>query len=129
MADFYEEMLAMVDDLLAPTSADGLGQGTIELVHVKNVSDPSQPWLPPVESVTSEVIRGAARGVSQNLVGTSIGDTVIQGGDLEVIATVPKEPYQTGDRLRIDGVSMTILSFSKIPAAGITSAVKFIVRT
>ena len=76
MADFYEEMLAMVDDLLAPTSADGLGQGTIELVHVKNVSDPSQPWLPPVESVTSEVIRGAARGVSKNLVGTSIGDTL-----------------------------------------------------
>jgi hypothetical protein len=36
--------------------------------------------------------------------------------------------YQAGDTLSIDGVPVHVIAVEKIPAAGVTSAVKFIVR-
>lgn len=129
MADFYQSMQQMARDLLAPTSQNGLGQGEISLTRIiKGAPNPSAPWIPPVDTTESETIRGAVRGVSKELIGTEVGGTVIVASDRQAICEVPKQPYTAGDILSVDGVPVHILSVTNIPAAGITSAVRFLIR-
>lgn len=129
MADFYADMAAMASGLLAPTIQGGLGQGSIVLSHSEHgVPDPSQPWVPVEPVVTSEQLRGAVRGVDKRLVGTEIGGQVILASDRQAICAVPVMAYTAGDTLVIDGAPVHIIAVEKIPAAGITSAVKFIIR-
>lgn len=129
MADFYSDLAKMASDLLAPTSQGGLGQGKIELTRIMHgVVDPDEPWQP-VEEITQTVeLRGAARGLTANLVGTEVGGVILVATDKEVICEVPSIGYVAGDILSIDGVPMTILNAERIPAAGVTSAVRFTVR-
>lgn len=128
MDDFYSEMAAMTRDLLAPTSQGGLGQGTIVLTRKTPGVPGPNPW-DPVEPVTqSETLRGAVRGVSQRLVGTEVGGTVILASDRQAVCAVPALQYQAGDVLSVDGAPVHIIAFERIPAAGTTSAVKFIIR-
>lgn len=129
MADFYAEMATMARDLLAPTSAGGLGQGQIVLTRIiQGTPDPATPWIPPTEAQESETIRGAVRGVSKELVGTEVGGTVLVASDRQAICEVPAMAYTAGDILSIDGVPVMILSVSNIPAAGVASAVRFVIR-
>ena len=128
MADFYQEMADMVRDLLAPTSEDGLGQGAITLVRVVQTPNPTEPWEAPTNSTLTETLKGAVSGVDRRLVGTDAGGAVILESDRMAICEVPAMAYQAGDVLQVDGVPVHILSFERIPAAGIAAAVQFIIR-
>lgn len=127
---FYQSMQQMARDLLAPTSQGGLGQGELVLHHNTIPDpDPNKPWEIPEPIVQMELIRGAVRGVSQELIGKEVGGAVIVASDLEAICEVPKIPYTVGDDLYIDSDPMKIIDIHKIPAAGVTSAVRFILRS
>lgn len=129
MADFYAEMAAMTRGLLAPTSAGGLGQGSIILTRITpGVADPTKPWIPVQPTTQSETLSGAVRGVSEKLVGTAVGEQVIVASDRMVICAVPVMKYKAGDVLSVDGVPVNIISFDNIPAAGTPSAVRFVIR-
>lgn len=129
MGEFYSEMAKMARDLLAPTSHGGLGQGAIILHKITaGAPDPANPYDPVDPIVTSHEIRGAARGVSDDLVGAAAGDTVIVSTDLMVVTEVISATPTTADTLSIDGVGHNIISVQKIPAAGIVAAYRMIVR-
>lgn len=129
MADFYQELAKMARDLLAPTSQGGLGQGVIKLISkTPGVIDPSKPWEPVQPVITEQVLRGAVRGVGKELIGVEVGGTVILASDRVAICEVPSQPYTGGDVLSVDGVPVHVIAVEKIPAAGITSAVKFTIR-
>jgi len=127
MADFYSEMRQMAEELLAPTSQGGLGQGSIVLSRQSSTPG-ANPWDPPVTTTTTETLKGAVRGVSKELVGVEMGGTVILASDRQVICAPPKMGYTAGDTLVVDGVPVHIVAVENIPAAGITSAVRFIIR-
>ena len=129
MADFYSEMADMASDLLAPTSQGGLGQGVIILARsTPGVPNEEAPWEPVTPTVTTETLKGAARGVDSRLVGTEVGGAVILASDRQVICAPPVMQYQAGDTLSIDGVPVHVIAVEKIPAAGVTSAVRFLIR-
>lgn len=135
MADFYADMAKMAKGLLAPTSQGGLGQGEIKLTHViPGDSDPDKPWEPVTPKKVTQVLRGAVKGIGKELVGTEVGGTVLLSSsklvssDRIAICEVPSIPYTAGDVLSVDGVPVHILSYERIPAAGIAAAVKFIIR-
>jgi hypothetical protein len=128
MADFYQEMQDMAREMLAPTSQGGLGQGEIVLTRKTPGVPGPNPW-DPVEPVTqSETLCGAVSGVSQELVGTEMGGTVLLASDRQAICEAPRVEYQAGDVLSVDGVPVHILGVKRIPAAGTVSAVKFFIR-
>ncbi len=129
MADFYTEMQQFARDILSPTAQGGLGQGVIHLVTTRpGVPDPDAPWAPVEPVTTKQLIKGAVRGVSSKLVGVGVGETVILPSDRVAICEVPSVMYEPGDTLLVDGKPVHIIQFDKIPAAGITSAVRFIIR-
>lgn len=126
---FYQSMQQMARDLLAPTSQGGLGQGELVLHHNTIPDpDPNKPWEIPEPIVQMELIRGAVRGVSQELIGKEVGGAVIVASDLEAICEVPQIPYTVGDNLYVDSDPMKIIDIHKIPAAGVTAAVRFLIR-
>lgn len=128
MDDFYSEMADMVREVTAPTSQGGLGQGEIVLIRTAPGTPGANQW-DPVEPVTqSETLSGAVRGVSQRLVGTEMGGTVILASDRQAICAVPALNYQAGDTLSVDGTPVHIIAFERIPAAGVASAVRFTIR-
>lgn len=129
MADFYSDLAKMASDLLSPTSQGGLGQGVIILARsTPGTPNEEAPWEPVTPTVTTETLKGAARGVDSRLVGTEVGGAVILATDRQIICAPPVMQYQAGDTLSIDGVPVHVIAVEKIPAAGVTSAVKFIVR-
>lgn len=127
MSDFYSEMAQMARELLAPTSQGGLGQGSIVLSRQTSVPG-NNPWDPPVTTTSTEPLRGAVSGVSKELVGVEMGGTVVLASDRQAICAVPAMGYTAGDTLVVDGVPVHIVAVQNIPAAGITSAVRFIIR-
>ena len=129
MADFYADMAKVSAQLLAPTSQGGLGQGVIVLARsTPGTPNQNAPWEPVTPTVTTETLKGAARGVDSRLVGTEVGGAVILATDKQIICAPPVMQYQAGDTLSIDGVPVHVIAVERIPAAGVTSAVKFIVR-
>lgn len=129
MADIYTRGQAITRRLLRPGSQGGMGQGTIILTRtIKGTPSPDTPWIPPVDTTQSEQIRGAVRGVDKRLVGVEVGGTVILASDRTAICEVPAMTYTAGDVLSVDGVPVHVIAVEKIPAAGITSAVKFTIR-
>lgn len=127
MSDFYESMRQTAEDLLAPTSQGGLGQGNIVLSRQTSVPV-DNPWHPPVTTTSTETLRGAVSGVSKELIGVEMGGTVILASDRQAICAPPQMGYIAGDTLVVDGVPVHIVAVQKIPAAGVTSAVRFIIR-
>jgi len=127
MADFYSEMSHMAEELLAPTSEGGLGQGSIVLSRQSSVPG-TNPWDPPVTTTQEETLRGAVRGVSKELIGVEVGGTVILASDRQAICAPPSMGYTAGDTLVVDGVPVHIVAVQNIPAAGTVSAVRFIIR-
>lgn len=129
MADFYKEMAAMASDLLSPTSQGGLGQGVIELAKITSaVPDPTKPWEPPIEVEAKETVKGAVRGVDSRLIGTEYGSATLLATDKIVITEVPKNAYSASDSIYLDGVKHRIIAVEPIPAVGVMSACRFIVR-
>ncbi len=128
MADFYSDMAKMAAQLLAPTSQGGLGQGEIKLTRKTPGAPGPNPWDPVKPVTQTETLHGAVRGVSMQLIGTEMDGTVILASDRQAICTVPAMRYTAGDVLSVDGVPVHIIAVEKIPAAGVTSAVKFIIR-
>lgn len=129
MADFYTEMGDVARELLAPTSQGGLGQGKIELVRYAETS-PVNPWdAPSPPTRTATLLKGAARGVSKEMIGAPVdnGGQIVATDLVVIVAPWGGSPQPT-DVLEIDGKPVTILSVSNIPAAGIASAIRFIVR-
>ena len=119
----------MVGEMLAPESEGGLGQGTVQLIRATpGVVDSDKPWLPVQPTEQTETLKGAVKGVSSKLVGTEVGSAVILASDREAICAAPAMQYQAGDALSVDGVRVNILSVQRIPEAGTTVAVKFIIR-
>lgn len=127
MADFYESMRQTAEELLAPTSQGGLGQGNIVLSRQSSVPG-ATPWDPPIVTTQEETLRGAVRGVSKELIGVEEGGTVIVASDRQAICAPPKMGYTAGDVLVVDGVPVNIISVQNIPAAGTVAAVRFIIR-
>lgn len=128
MADIYTRLQGTTRRLLRPAAQGGLGQGEIVLTRKTPGTPGPNPW-DPVEPVTrAETLRGAVRGVSQRLVGTEMGGTVILASDRQAICEVPQMQYQAGDTLSVDGTPVHIIAFERIPAGGTTSAVKFFIR-
>ena len=128
MADIYTRLQGTTRRLVRPAAQGGLGQGTIVLTRKTPGTPGPNPW-DPVEPVTqSETLRGAVSGVSQELVGTEMGGTVILSSDRQAICAVPTLQYQAGDVLSVDGVAVHIIGVQRIPAAGIAAAVKFVIR-
>lgn len=127
--DFYTQMAGAARELLAPTSQGGLGQGKIELVRYATAT-PANPWDPPsTPTRTATTLNGAARGVSKELIGTPVqnGGQIVATDRVVIVAPWGGQ-YAPADVLEIDGKPVTILSVSNIPAAGIVSAIRFIVR-
>lgn len=137
MASIYDRMALVADRLLSPADegAGKFGQGLIEFVRYVPGVDPVNPWdapTPPTYQRTT--LKGAARGVSKELVGTPIptGGQIVST-DLAVIvapfelAALGEAPDPT-DTIEIDGKAHTILSVSNIPPAGTVVAVRFVVR-
>jgi len=127
MADFYSEMAQMAEELLAPTSEGGLGQGSIVLSRQTSVPG-DNPWDPPVTASITETLKGAVRGVSKELIGEEVGGTVILASDRQAICAPPSMGYTAGDTLVVDDVPVHIVAVQNIPAAGTVSAVRFIIR-
>jgi len=127
MADFYESMRRTAEELLSPTSQGGLGQGSIVLSRQSSTPG-ANPWDPPVTTTTTETLKGAVRGVSKELIGVEMGGTVILASDRQAICAPPSMGYTAGDTIVVDGVPVHIVAVQPIPAAGVTSAIRFIIR-
>lgn len=129
MSDFYSDLATMARDLLAPTSAGGLGQGTLVLTSITpGTPDQVEPWEPVIPQTTTQTLRGAVKGVSSKLIGVAAGETVIVATDREAITEVPSITYKAGDLLSVDGKEVRVLSVQPLPAAGTACAVKWVIR-
>ena len=131
MADFFDEMAAMARDLLKPSDQGGLGAraGAIKYVRYTPWTPPVNPWDPPNPPTPVELpVRAQSFGINKRLIGTEIANTVIMSADKYVICERIPDGYQPTDVITIDGAPTTILSVERIPAAGVISAIRFIVR-
>lgn len=130
MTDFYAEMAGVTAELLAPTNAGGLGQGSIVLVRLTPGAPPANAWDPPSDPVpVRATLAGAASGVSKELVGTEASPgTTIAATDLQIVVAPWGGAYEPGDILELDGAPLTILAVRNIPAVGTVSAIKFVAR-
>lgn len=132
MADIYTRMAGVANKLLTPASdAPGtFGQGLIQLVRYTDGAPPANSWDPPRPPVvTKTTLKGAARGVSTELVGTEVAPGVqLVATDLVVIVAPWGGAYAVGDGMELDGRAVTVMRVDRIPAAGTVSAFRFYVR-
>lgn len=126
-APIYRRARKTAERLLAPNR---MGQGALTLTRRTRVSG-TNSWDDPTWTTQTETLKGAVRGVSGELVGTPAGEgngAVIVATDRQAICAIPAMQYQPGDVLTVDGVPVTLLSVSNIPAAGEPAAVRFVIR-
>jgi hypothetical protein len=130
VADFYDDMAAMVQELLAPTSEDGLGQGSIALVRYTAGAPGPDPWSPPsTPSRTVTTLDGAATGIAKELIGTPVetGGQIVATDKMVIVAPWGGS-YDPADVLELDNSPVTILRIDNIPAVGTPVAIRFVVR-
>lgn len=132
MSDFFQDMQAMVRDILKPSNLGGLGQVGLELVTTITAgADPDQPWLTE-DTEVREVIVGAATKATSEMVD---GETVYTG-DTIVTASLPlaSEWRLPSDDHRRLGISfngrppVTVVASYANPPAGVPVAIIFVVR-
>lgn len=138
MADFYQEMAQMAEEMLAPTSQGGLGQGKVELIRKTVVRDELEPWQLPTETVQRETLRAAVSIIQSRFSSSAgyMGETMILEGDLQVVAAVPKQldwipGGQNSATLYVqldDGLEIPVVQVSTIPEAGTPVAIIFVAR-
>lgn len=124
MADFYQEMGEMVNELLSPSSSGGLGQGELVLVRPVDVSVPGDEHeFPPAQPALRWPLRGAATSVMTSMTGTEpISEYQMRTTDKSIIFAPFGSEVEYGDFLEIDGMSFVIKSIKRIPAMGIVAA-------
>lgn len=148
MVDFYADMAQMAREVLAPTSAGGLGQGVITVIRTEQAKMPPgwptwEPWPGEVTTKTY-LLRGAVSGVSKELVdGTNIlaSDQMLtcadwmalistQIGDDDPVTSNTVVPFDLAvpEVVNVDGVPFTTLQRVPVPGAGVKVAHKFIIR-
>lgn len=116
MADFYDEMRDVADELLAE-----FAQGTVILKRVTTAApDPETPWVPGSETVTTYTLNATVKRMHQRY---ENGVLIVETGDMVTFAVPPVTPLIT-DKLVIDGVERVISNLTPIPGAGTTVAWK-----
>lgn len=125
--DFYDEMAEFVDEILGPTSEDGLGQTGVELIVRRTTENPDGSWLPPLIEDEVETLRAAANGALAFADGTAILAT-----DIVVVSSVPQLEWRLGEDytlfVSVNGKIHSVVSSRAMPAAGTPTAVQFIIR-
>ncbi|WP_379069544.1 hypothetical protein ACHMW4_03575 [Mesorhizobium sp. UC22_110] len=132
MADFYDEMRGVADDLLGEFK-----QGSVQLRRVTTTPGPNE-WDPPTETTETWELKAAVRRVHQRY---EDGVLIVQTGDVVTFAVtamliiqndVPVDPpvpvdvtdVKITDSLVIDGRVCAITNPVKIPGAGTVVAWK-----
>lgn len=139
MNDFYSEMKDVMAELLATTAEGGLGQTGVALTRVTMVP-PVNSWEMPTYTTKTIPLKAAARGVSQDYVGSPgingvvvgaerIEGVVIVATDIEVVFAAPDGGVKAGDAITVNGQSSTLIHLETIPAAGLTLGYRAILRT
>lgn len=125
MAGFYDDMSAMVADLLAPETTGGLGQGTVTLTRTTaGTPDPAAPWDPVAGTTETVPLLAAVRGAGREWVD---GETIL-ATDLQAIIAVPEIMPVPADVVTVDGRALTVIRVQRIPEAGTTVAVRIFMR-
>lgn len=113
---FYDDMADMVQDMLLPDDAGGLGQGVVSLKRVTTAApNPATPWIPGAETVETYSLRVAVRRLHQRY---ENGVLIVETGDLVTFAVVPGIVPALTDKLVIDGTERAITSITPVPGAG-----------
>lgn len=113
---FYDEMCGVADDLLGE-----FAQGTVTLKRITTAApDPSTPWIPGGETVTTYPLKAAVKRLHQRY---EDGVLIVETGDMVTFATLEVTPVLT-DKLVIDGLERVISNLTPIPGAGVTAAWK-----
>lgn len=125
---FYSDMATMARGLLASEAQGGFGQGIITITR-RTLDPAANSWDDPTVTETIRTVDGVVRGIDTKLVGTPTGEggPVLLASD-RVALCAPPVDYRAGDVLTIDGKAVLVLQVENIPAAGLTAAVRFIVR-
>lgn len=116
---FYDDMAAMVQDLLLPDTEGGLGQGSVSLKRVATTAGPN-PWDPPVETSQTYPLKAAVKRLHQRYEG---GVLIVETGDMVTFAVPDVVPALT-DTLVIDGKERAITNLTPVPGAGTVVAWK-----
>lgn len=120
MSDFFAEMRAMADELNTE-----FANGAIALVReAPGTPDPEQLWEPVTGTIQTEALFGRMTGVPQRWVdGTAIlsSDEVFEG-------KVPVMQPMAGDRLTVDGRTMTVVAVRPEFSAGEPVLLRLVVR-
>lgn len=110
---FYDEMAAMVQDVLLPDTEGGLGQGDVSLKRVTTVPG-ENPWDPPTETAVTYPLKAAVKRLHQRY---ENGVLIVETGDMVTFAVPDVVPALT-DTLVIDGKERAITNLTPIPGAG-----------
>lgn len=116
---FYDEMAAMVQDVLLPDTEGGLGQGAVSLKRVTTVPG-ENPWDPPTETAVTYPLKAAVKRLHQRY---ENGVLIVETGDMVTFAVPDVVPALT-DTLVIDGKERAITNLTPIPGAGTVVAWK-----
>lgn len=108
MADFYEEMRGVADDLLRE-----FRQGSVQLRRVTTIPGPNE-WDPPTETVETWELKAAVRRVSTKYV----DGTLILSSDNQVMFAVPDTEPKMTDTLVVDGKAHAMKDLRPLPGAG-----------
>lgn len=101
-------------------------QGVVTLERPGEEIPPPNEWTDPTYTDPVTIpLNAAVKGVSEKY----INGTTIVATDLEVTAAVFGDEMGVGDVLKVDGKPVQVIKTMKIPAAGVTVAWKFIVRS
>lgn len=116
---FYDEMQAMVSEVLLPDADGGLGQGTVSLKRI--ASTPGEnAWDPPTETPTTYALKASVKRLHQRY---ENGVLIVETGDMVMFAVPEVVPALT-DKLVIDGVERAITNLTPVPGAGTVVAWK-----
>jgi hypothetical protein len=100
-------------------------QGAITLTKLATITPGANPWDPPLVTDPLEyTLEATANGVSREF----IDGTTIVASDVEITAGVFGAEPDLADTVLIDGKTVTLLKVVRMPAAGIVTAWKLLVR-
>lgn len=120
MAGIYDRFAALGDRLI---NKFDMGGTHVSLTFVTDNPDPLE--MPDVTNI-AERIPAVVFGVTGEMVAR---DPDLLVSDLRVIVSASEAPcMKVGDIIKIDGVDKSILRINPVPAAGVVSIYKLIVR-
>lgn len=114
MAEFYDEMRGVADELLGE-----FAQGTVLLKRITTIPGPNE-WDPPVETAVTYPLKATVKRLHQRY---ENGVLIVETGDMVTFAVPEVVPVLT-DTLVIDGQERAITNLTPIPPAGTVVAWK-----